>query len=238
MVAKLVISLDGQQIDVVSLSKDVMTIGRNPSNDIYIESSAISGFHAKFITILSDSFLEDLGSTNGTAVNGMAIHKHALKHGDEISIGLHSLTYDNPKTEGAPADLNSTMIIKPDSAAGLKESKKIDDNVDKENLAKVSTGSVTPREGQAGHLQILTGNNSGKKLGLTKALTTVGKPDGNSAAISYRPDGYYIMMIEGKDGIGENPPTLNNGAISTQATKLTTGDIVAIGGTKLEFNGA
>jgi len=36
MVAKLVISLDGQQVDVVSLSKDVMTIGRNPSNDIYI----------------------------------------------------------------------------------------------------------------------------------------------------------------------------------------------------------
>jgi len=238
MVAKLVISLDGQQVDVVSLSKDVMTIGRNPSNDIYIESSAISGFHAKFITILSDSFLEDLGSTNGTAVNGMAIHKHALQHGDEIAIGLHSLTYDNPKTEGAPADLNSTMIIKPDSAAGLKESTKIDDDVDKENLAKVSAGSVTPREGHVAHLRILTGNNSGKKLALTKALTTMGKSGGKSAAISYRPDGYYIMMIDGDGKANTSAPTLNNGEISTNAVKLTTGDIVAIGGTKLEFNEA
>jgi len=238
MVAKLIISLDGQQVDVVSLSKDVMTIGRNPSNDIYIESSAISGFHAKFITILSDSFLEDLGSTNGTAVNGTPIHKHALQHGDEISIGLHSLSYDNPKKEGAPADLNSTMIIKPDSTAGLKEEKNIDEDVNKENLAKVSAGSVTPRQGQAAHLKILTGNNVGKKLALTKALTTMGKSGGNSAAISYRPDGYYIMMIEGDGTAATSAPTLNNGAISADAVKLTTGDIVAIGGTKLEFNEA
>ena len=68
--AKLILSLDGQVLREVPLDKERVTIGRKPHNDIPIENLAVSGEHACIVTILNDSFLEDLGSTNGTLVNG------------------------------------------------------------------------------------------------------------------------------------------------------------------------
>ena len=54
----------------IPLDKERTTIGRKPHNDIQIDNLAVSGEHAVIVTILNDSFLEDLGSTNGTLVNG------------------------------------------------------------------------------------------------------------------------------------------------------------------------
>ena len=68
--AKLIMSLDNAVIREVSLDKERFTIGRKAHNDIQIDNLAVSGEHALIVTILNDSFLEDLGSTNGTLVNG------------------------------------------------------------------------------------------------------------------------------------------------------------------------
>ena len=88
-------------------------------------SDSVSGFHCKIITILTDSFLEDLNSTNGTAINGKQISKTPLNDGDVIEIGLHKLTYSNPKAaaEKGGTGFSSTIIIRPDVAAGLTEKK-------------------------------------------------------------------------------------------------------------------
>jgi len=48
---------------------------------------AVSGEHAVIVTILNDSFLEDLGSTNGSRVNGVAIDEVVLGAGDRIEVG-------------------------------------------------------------------------------------------------------------------------------------------------------
>ncbi len=53
----------------------------------------MSGEHAAIVTILADSFLEDLGSTNGTLVNGTSVAKHFLRDRDEIDIGQEILVY-------------------------------------------------------------------------------------------------------------------------------------------------
>ena len=68
--AKLILSVDGQVLKEYTLSKERTLIGRKPHNDIQIDNLAVSGEHAAIITILNDSFIEDLGSTNGTMVNG------------------------------------------------------------------------------------------------------------------------------------------------------------------------
>ena len=70
-----------------------MTIGRRADNDICLPFPAVTGEHAAVVTILDDSFLEDLGSPNGTLVNGKAITKHFLRDHDEIDIGRHTLVY-------------------------------------------------------------------------------------------------------------------------------------------------
>ena len=68
--AKMILSMDGLVLKEIPLTKERMTIGRKPHNDIQIDNLAISGEHAAVVTILNDSFLEDLNSTNGTLVNG------------------------------------------------------------------------------------------------------------------------------------------------------------------------
>ena len=91
--SKLVLFLaDGSVLDV-PLQRDRMTIGRRADNDICLPNLAVSGEHAAVVTILADSFLEDLGSTNGTLVNGTPISKHFLRDGDQIDVGRHMLVY-------------------------------------------------------------------------------------------------------------------------------------------------
>ena len=93
--AKLILSMDNLVLKDIGLDKERTTIGRKPHNDIQIDNLAISGEHAVVITILNDSFLEDLGSTNGTFVNGQAIKKHFLQNGDTIELGKYRLKYVN-----------------------------------------------------------------------------------------------------------------------------------------------
>jgi pSer/pThr/pTyr-binding forkhead associated (FHA) protein len=91
--SKLVLHLaDGTTLDI-PLDKERITLGRRSDNDICLPNLAVSGEHAAVVTILDDSFLEDLGSTNGTLVNGNAIVKHFLRDRDEVDVGQHKLVY-------------------------------------------------------------------------------------------------------------------------------------------------
>jgi hypothetical protein len=111
--AKLILSVDGQVLKEYPLSKERTLIGRKPHNDIQIDNLAVSGEHAAIITILNDSFIEDLGSTNGTMVNGKPIKKHFLQNNDVVEIGKHKLKYFNDApTAATAADFEKTMIIR------------------------------------------------------------------------------------------------------------------------------
>ncbi len=111
--AKLILSVDGQVLKEHVLSKERTLIGRKPHNDIQIDNLAVSGEHAAIITILNDSFIEDLGSTNGTMVNGKPIKKHFLQANDVIEIGKHKLKYFNDApSQTSAADFEKTMIIR------------------------------------------------------------------------------------------------------------------------------
>src|SRR6185437_7086705 len=117
--AKLILSVDGQVLKEYQLSKERTLIGRKPHNDIQIDNLAVSGEHAAIITILNDSFIEDLGSTNGTMVNGKPIKKHFLQNNDVVEIGKHKLKYFNDApAQATAADFEKTMIIRNPAKAG------------------------------------------------------------------------------------------------------------------------
>ena len=90
---KLVLFLKDASPVEIPLSKERLTIGRRADNDVCLPYPAVSGEHAAVVTILADSFLEDLGSTNGTLVNGRPIAKHFLRDRDQIDIGRQLLVY-------------------------------------------------------------------------------------------------------------------------------------------------
>jgi hypothetical protein len=116
MAAKLILSLDGMVIREYPLTKERTTLGRKAHNDIVIDNLAISGEHAMIMTILNDSFLEDLGSTNGTLVNGQPIKKHFLQNNDVIELGKYKLKYVSDVSQAAAAaptaDFEKTMVLR------------------------------------------------------------------------------------------------------------------------------
>src|SRR5437660_12846381 len=114
--AKLILSMDGLVLKEIPLTKERTTIGRKPHNDIQIDNLAVSGEHAVIVTILNDSFLEDLGSTNGTIVNGNPIKKHFLQNNDVIELGKYKLKFVGeaaPAATGEKADFEKTMVLRP-----------------------------------------------------------------------------------------------------------------------------
>jgi pSer/pThr/pTyr-binding forkhead associated (FHA) protein len=111
--AKLILSLDGIVLKEQELTKERTTIGRKPHNDIQIDNLAVSGEHAVIVTILNDSFLEDMGSTNGTLVNGASVKKHFLQNGDVVEVGKYKLKYINEVASNTTAaDFEKTMVLR------------------------------------------------------------------------------------------------------------------------------
>lgn len=122
MPGKLEFSFNSSKLGEFILDQEIMTIGRKEDNDIRIENLAVSGHHAKLLTIFDDSFLEDLESTNGTFVNGKPIEKHPLKHGDIITIGKHELRYLNEASSLGMDDDKTVLIRRQPEAPGYTTS--------------------------------------------------------------------------------------------------------------------
>ncbi len=296
--ARLILSLDNQVLAEYNMTKERYTIGRLPDNDVRIDNPAVSGHHSLIINILNDSFLEDLNSTNGTYVNGKLIKKHALQHGDVITIGHHQLRFsDQQAPETEQDEFEKTMVIptgqqnadqlaKAEAAADeavaaaadeiqddVAEAVKLDpeeaaalddapppapepepepeeetiaaaepeaapepEPTETAALSATQTGidpASAPSALPLAKLQVLSGAFAGRELELTKALTTLGRPGVQVAAITRRAEGYYIVHVEsGEEG---DFPLVNGQPIGAQARKLSDNDVVQLAGVKMGF---
>ena len=200
--AKLVLSEEGELIDEYRLDKDKFIIGRTEDNDIQIDSMAVSGQHAKIVTVMDTPFVEDLGSTNGTFLNAEKVSVSPVENGDVITIGTHNIKYLSELDQNAS---------------------------DNEN----STGSRTPINGDAPHLQILNETGDGKEIPLTMKLTTLGQPGEHVAAISQRKDGFYFSHVDGGDNNAAS--ILNGEPVPAAGKQLEAQDIIEVAGIKMRF---
>src|ERR1700729_1668593 len=234
--ARLILSLDGSVLAEYNMNKERYTIGRLPDNDIRIDNPAVSGHHSLIINILNDSFLEDLNSTNGTYVNGKLIKKHAMQHGDVITVGHHQLRFvDSQDGEVEQDEFEKTMVITP-SSQGEDRIRKVTAAVDQAAKAVASKRPSVPDNATAlpkAKLQVLSGAFAGRELELSKALTTLGRPGVQVAAITRRVDGYFIVHVD--SGKNDDFPLVNGSAIGAQATRLADNDVIQLAGVKLGF---
>ncbi len=246
MVAKLILSMDGAVLKEYPLNKERITIGRKPHNDIAIDNLAVSGEHAAIVTILHDSFLEDLDSTNGLEVNGTPTKKHFLQNNDVIGIGKYKLKYITDQvTTTTPADFEKTMVLRAPAKQAAPAAAKPAEPLT-QTQANVAKPAETPGEktgkleamqpaaqaapGQVAVVQVLTGANAGKELELVKNLTTLGKPGVQVAVLTRRPHGYFITHVE-----GATHPTVNGTPLSDQPHQLNDHDVIELAGVKMEF---
>ena len=245
--ARLILSLDGQTLAEYNMTKERYTIGRLPDNDIRIDNAAVSGHHSLIINILNDSFLEDLNSTNGTYVNGKLIKKHALQHGDVITVGHHQLRYgDDQADEVQQDDFEKTMVITPSSQMEdqVEAAERATDEAVSQDApaARGAEQQFSPSSTQqvdddkvpvlpSAKLQVLSGTFAGRELDLTKALTTLGRPGVQVAAITRRAEGFYIVHVE--SGPEEGYPLVNGQPIGGEARKLEDNDVIELAGVKM-----
>jgi pSer/pThr/pTyr-binding forkhead associated (FHA) protein len=261
--ARLILSLDGQTLAEYNMTKERYTVGRLPDNDIRIDNAAVSGHHSLIINILNDSFLEDLNSTNGTYVNGKLIKKHALQHDDVITVGHHQLRYvEDQAQEAAEDEFEKTMVIEPSgqmekrvvqaakaaeaaaaasvapAKAAKEPTKEKEAPKPKKPFSPTSTQDVEERAAAAAtlpvaKLQVLSGTFAGRELKLNKALTTLGRPGVQVAAITRRAEGYFIVHVE--SGEKDNFPLVNGMSIGPQARVLNDNDVIQLAGVKMGF---
>jgi pSer/pThr/pTyr-binding forkhead associated (FHA) protein len=228
--ARLILSLDGAVLAEYNMNKERYTVGRLPDNDIRIDNPAVSGHHSLIINILNDSFLEDLNSTNGTYVNGKLIKKHALQHGDVITAGHHQLRFVEDD-EAQQDEFEKTMVIQP-SARPVERLRAAVGEVPAATGTRRTIGNGAPALKKA-KLQVLSGAFAGRELELTKALTTLGRPGVQVAAITRRAEGYFIVHVDA-DG-DDNYPLVNGSRIGAQARRLSDNDVIQLAGVKMGF---
>ena len=194
-------------------------IGRRSSNDIQIQNLAVSGRHARIIMAMSDTFLEDLGSTNGTYVNGRLIKKQLLKDGDEIIIGKYRLVFFSA------SDLKQNQLstlLQPNS----------NENHDPDTLF-ANPEEIAGSKYNSAIIEVKNGAKAGQILPIQKPVTTLGRPGIQIAAIMKKPEGYFFMHIESEED--STPPKHNHSELGEEPVLLKSGDSLTVAGISVEF---
>lgn len=217
MVLRIVVIKDDRPIDQFVVTGNKTSIGRKSECDISIKDPAISGNHAEIQAVKDRFVIQDLGSTNGIHIGGRKVMQYVLKDGDLISIGEHQMRV--ALTEGELGEKARLQKAAREKAADTT----LDD--DKTQIS-VSSGE--------GHLMVLNGKQAGEQIALNQALTTVGEPGVQVAAISKRPQGHFIIHVDGgKDK--DRVPLVNGEPTGFKSRKLEPGDKIEVADIKMEY---
>jgi len=219
--ATLLVKLHGQGARQIELTLETLTIGRKVDNALVIEDPAVSGHHARIVKVQAVFFLEDLKSTNGTALNGLPVTRHQLRDADVITIGQHRLVFQENTTSStaAPApfvDLDRTTVLR---------------RTDRTPDGPMLTAKVL----------IVAGKTDRLEYPLTKQVNVIGSQDGavirltgwfapkSAATIARRGHSYSISPSQGAKSLRVN------GTDVVGQQDLKDGDQIEVAGVKLTF---
>ncbi|HQS32434.1 FHA domain-containing protein [Polaromonas sp.] len=206
---QLIASVEGVEIMRVSLKKAKTTLGRKRHNDIVFDNLVVSGEHCVFeLQPNAEVYVEDLGSTNGTYLNGHMIRsRQLLRDNDAMGIGNFRVQYlakEAPRPRPA-ADDTRTMSL--------------------DSIGFPGTGGV-----RLACLKVLNGSSAGLEVPVVKAVTTFGQPGVSVVSISHRRDGYYVTNMEAKV-----VAVLNGTPLGKDAHMLAHNDVLTLAGTDMQF---
>ena len=206
---QLIASVEGVEIMRVSLKKPKTTLGRKRHNDMVFDNMVVSGEHCVFeLQGASDVYVDDLGSTNGTYLNGHMIRsRELLRDKDSIGVGNFRVEY------------LAKEAVKPQAVADNTRAMSLD------SIGFPGTGGV-----RLACLKVLNGSSAGLEVPVVKAVTTFGQPGVSVISISHRRDGYYVTAME-----GQTAASLNGKELGKDAQMLADNDVLNLAGTKMQF---
>jgi pSer/pThr/pTyr-binding forkhead associated (FHA) protein len=180
--ARLILSLRGRELDKFLIGQGKVTIGRSPECDIKIDNPAISRKHASIEFSDGGYIVADLGSSNGTFLNGQPLKApEALNPGDTIGLAKFELVFqEDPRSEldkmTGGMDMESTMMV------------------DSEKMVQAfhSSGQAEPASSGPRKLVVLKGDTNTKELEIKRDVITIGKADTCDLTVK----GFFLDKIE------------------------------------------
>jgi len=228
--AKLSLKLNGAVLKEIALSRPQITIGRAPDNDLVLNSSEVSGHHARIIQDGQSWIIEDLRSTNGTFLQGWKMIQHKFKHGDTTRIGKYVLLYEDqamPDSGPLASDPEKTMILDPKKQRDLfKTMQAPDENAGRyQKLASVMIvrGKTDRKVYELSGPRMLIGSHR------TAAIKLSGWFAPRQAAVITHEAGRYVINSEGHR-------VMLNGLPVVERKELQSGDWFSVAGVVFEFS--
>jgi predicted component of type VI protein secretion system len=253
MRTRVVVSFEGQILMEVEITKPVTVVGRHPACDVVIDSPHVSGRHMLFRLVNRTVYAEDLASTNGVLVNGLAASHQVVHHLDLIEVGRHKLHFfDDSMLAGSVTDIESTVTTEfertmlaahlPAPAASASTSAPTpagkrgqrDDDIDRTKalradrpvaLEQSRPGVATPPMA----LKVVDGARKGEVIVLDKANTMIGTAGADTALVVKRAGKFLIARLS-----GQRPLKLNRRELGPGTHPLTAQDVIDVGNSRFE----
>ena len=250
MAAKVVLSLDDEIVSEVSLDKPVTVIGRHPGCDVVIDHPAVSGRHMLFRIVNRTVYVEDLASTNGTKVNGIATSHQVVHHLDLIEVGRHKLHYfDEEMLAGKVGSLESTVQTDfertmlaahaPAQAAASRPSPR--EEIDLARTMAIprdpslrlgpaqESVSTSEAPGASLALKVLVGERPGEVIALNRPNTMIGLAGADTALVIKRGKAFFLARLS-----GSRAPRLNRKELGPGTHPIGPQDLIDVGGWSFE----
>ena len=253
MAARIVVSCGDDIVGEVELTRAVTVVGRHPDCDVVIDHPAISGRHMLLRVVNRTVYVEDLASTNGTLVNGIAASRQVVHHLDLIEVGRHRVHFfDDSMMAGRVGDLESTVLTDYERtmlAGNLQAAVVRDRNEaaagpvqrDERDLSRTQAiarnpalrieGEAAPAaiDGPALALRVTSGERDGQLIALDRTNTMIGTAGGDSALVVRRGQGYFLARFG-----GTRAPRLNAAELEPGSHPIGVGDRIEVGATRFE----
>lgn len=261
--AELFLKFEDRILQELLLSGGTATIGRQPDNVLCIDNPAVSGHHASIYAEGDHYVIEDCESFNGTYVNGQRVNKVELKHGDNVTIGKHTIEFRDEVHQIVAAPKGNPNADRP-KLPQLDPTVVLDTAKAKEMLAKAAAANssagpvvvrrittplgqpmvdVIPPPHQAiGTLTIVNGKTDQQKYVLTSKLTLVGRSKMAGIRLSrwFAPR-VAALIYRSEDGycIAASESNVkikvNDTVIESGQRQLAPGDVIEVAGIKAVF---
>ncbi len=154
MVVKLLVQNAGSTLSEVTLRRPRTVVGRKKGCKLRIKSSQVSRIHCSLVVHKNQLTVKDLSSTNGTAVNGLAVSTSELKAGDRLVVGPIEFMVQidgQPPSPAASIELagESAFITGKDELVFVTsdDSEAVDDPVDDDDGADDLDDLIVPTDG-------------------------------------------------------------------------------------------
>ena len=239
--AKLVLKFEESVLKEVPVNASEVSIGRSPDNGIVIDNPAVSHYHARVFNEEGRLMLQDFGSLNGTFVNGQRVNRAALKAGDTVAIGKHTILVTESREPAAFGDWNGGP--RP-AAPKINETVVLDTKQRREFIQQVAAAGENsqpaPTRVKVATLLVRKGRTDQREYTLSDKLTVIGKSKmatvklkgwfapKAAAQVNRREDSTYSI------GAADTVPSVNGQPIG-HPTDLKSGDVISVAGVELEF---